>query len=108
MSAKANGTLCRDLFRFTWATRQDYFLASLPTDKQCLVSRLYSGSSVDLKSPVKRIAIHVRGCVSQLLVVQGRCPSDAFCQNYPGGKTSGRDVVGRLAKPSLKIIHEPI
>src|SRR5207245_6355308 len=88
--------------------RQDDFLAPLPADEQCPVSSLYSGSSADSKSSVERIAIQARRCVSQLLVVQGRCPSDAFCQNYPGGKTSGRDVVGRLAKPSLKIIHEPI
>src|SRR6266446_8314362 len=44
--------------------RQHSFIASLPADEQHAVSRLYSGSGVDAKPTVKRIAIQVRRCTS--------------------------------------------
>src|SRR5713226_3254482 len=44
--------------------RQHSLIASLPADEQHAVSRLYSGSGVDAKSSVKRIAVQVRRCVS--------------------------------------------
>jgi len=44
--------------------RQYYFVASLPADEQHAVSRLYSGSGVDAKSTVKRVAVQARRCAS--------------------------------------------
>src|SRR5437773_1610294 len=88
--------------------RQHYFVASLPADEQHAVSRLYSGSGVDAKSAVKRIAVQVRCCASQLLVIQGSRQPNAFRQNQSASKTSGGNVVGRLAELPLKTIQKPI
>lgn len=44
--------------------RQHYFVISLPADEQHTVRRLYSGSGVDAKSAIKRIAVQVRRCAS--------------------------------------------
>ena len=82
-------------------------MASLPTDEQHAVSRLYSGAGVDAEPAVKRIAIQVRRSASKLLVIQGSRLPNAFRQNQSGGKTSGRDVVGRLAELPLKTIQKP-
>src|SRR5260370_19061401 len=61
--------------------RQHYFIASFPPDVQHAVSRLYSGSGVDGKSAVKRIAVHARRCPSYLLVIQGGLRPSAFTLN---------------------------
>ena len=88
--------------------RQHYFIASLPADEQYAVSRLYSGSGADAKSAVKRIAVQVRRCASQLFVIQGSRLPNAFRQNQSRAKTSGRNVVGWPAELLLKTIEKPI
>jgi hypothetical protein len=88
--------------------RQYYSVASLPAGEQHAVSRLYSGSGVDAKSAVERVAIEIGRCVSQLLLIQGIGPPDAFCQNQSGRKTSGRNVAGRMAELPVKAIQKPI
>jgi hypothetical protein len=88
--------------------RQHYLVVSLPADEQHAVSGLYSGSGVDAKSAVKRIAVQVRRSASKLLVIQGSRLPNAFRQNQSGGKTSGRNVVGRMAELPVKTIQKPI
>ncbi len=66
--------------------RQHYFVVSLPADEQHAVSRLYSGSGVDAKSDVKRVAIQIGRCISQLLLIQGSGPQK--CERTDNGAPS--------------------